>query len=72
MAKIILDDTNENADWIKTLSWDMSSDPMAFTQEELEHLSTLPAWKAAPPEIKAALGKPELTAESQQGQGESE
>ena len=42
-------------DWIKTLGWDLPTDPAAFTPEELQYLSTLPAWEAAPPEIKAAL-----------------
>jgi hypothetical protein len=53
-APIELDRDGEE-DWIKTLAWDLSTDPKDFTQAELLKLSTLPAWKAAPPQIKAAL-----------------
>jgi hypothetical protein len=44
-----------NSDWLRTLSWDLPTDPSLFSQEELQHLSTLPAWEAAPPEIRDAL-----------------
>lgn len=45
-----------NADWIKTMVWDLPTDPAYFTQQDLEELSVLPAWEAAPDEIKNALG----------------
>lgn len=58
-----LDADPREADWIKTLHWDLPDDPRAFTQAELQHLSTLPAWEAAPPQIKDALGDPLQTRE---------
>lgn len=64
---IDIDADDRNSDWIKTLSWDLPTDPAYFTQPELEELSTLPAWEAAPEEIKSALGDESKTKESLEG-----
>jgi hypothetical protein len=61
---INVDDGDMNADWIKTGHWDLPTDPKYFTQDQLEQLSKLPAWQAAPDNIKVALGHPEVTRES--------
>lgn len=49
-------ESDGNDDWLHTLAWDLPTDPAYFTQEQLVNLSTLPAWEAAPDEIKNALG----------------
>lgn len=49
------DDVLFEDDWIKTLRWDLPTQPEAFTQDELLELSQLPAWEAAPSAIKDAL-----------------
>lgn len=59
-----IDPDEPHSDWIKHGDWDLSTDPKAFTQAQLEHLATLPVWSAAPPSIRRALGRPDLTADS--------
>lgn len=58
-ATIIVDDSDWNADWIKTLAWDLPTDPDELTdlfgERWWERLSTLPAWKAAPLSVKMAV-----------------
>jgi len=59
MAEIVdLDADIEDADWIKTLSWDLPTDPgelaQLFGPDWYSYLSSLPAWKAAPPEVRNA------------------
>lgn len=61
MTTIYPDDNLRDADWIKTLTWDLPTDPAEFTQAGLVRLSKLPAWEAAPPQIRAALGDPSKT-----------
>lgn len=62
MAKkpIIIDNNDRNADWIKTLSWDLPTDPETlarmFGDDWYARLSRLPAWDAAPANLKA-MGK---------------
>lgn len=55
---LIVDDSDLNADWIKTGTWDLPTDPAAleatFGPDWYATLSRLPAWRAAPPEVKAA------------------
>lgn len=54
----LIDEDIEDADWIKTLSWDLPADPkvleQSFGPDWYEQLSKLPAWQAAPLEVKAA------------------
>lgn len=52
------DQATFNEDWIKTLHWDLPTDPAAFKPGELAHLATLPAGQAMP----AALRDAALTA----------
>lgn len=51
-----IDSTDGNADWIKTFSWDLPTDPKeleaVFGPNWYAELSRLPAWLAAPPELK--------------------
>lgn len=63
MAKprINLDANQRNADWIKTLYWDLPTDPDIFLQviggkDALPHFLTLPAAEKMPPELAQALG----------------
>lgn len=55
---LIVDDSDLNADWIKTGTWDLPTDPAeleaTFGPDWYATLSRLPAWRAAPPEVKAA------------------
>lgn len=56
-----LDETNEDADWIKIKTWDLPTDPEAFLRviggrENLAHFMTLPAAKPMPQDLKAGLG----------------
>ena len=58
MFLLNVDDSDLNADWIKTLRWDLPTDPEAlrslFGDDWAAQLSRLPAWLAAPAEVKAA------------------
>lgn len=58
-ATIIVDDSDWNADWIKTLAWDLPTDPDELTdlfgERWWERLSRLPAWQAAPLSVKMAV-----------------
>lgn len=38
-----------------TLGWDLPTDPSRFTADQLDRLSKLPAWKAAPKSIKSLV-----------------
>jgi hypothetical protein len=53
--------TNTDEDWIKTLSWDLPTDPEKLRSligdPGIATLKTLPAWKAAPDSIKQAFTK---------------
>ena len=72
---IDLDADIENADWIRSLSWDLPRDPaIAFPflcgsgtyaeqKANWDHLLTLPAAKPMPPEVRAGIEA--LLAESQ-------
>lgn len=55
---LIIDDSDLNADWIKTGTWDLPTDPAElealFGPDWYATLSRLPAWQAAPPQVKAA------------------
>lgn len=46
---------NENADWIKSLSWDLPTDPEEFLryigEDKLDDFMKLPAAKAIPAEL---------------------
>lgn len=58
---LLIDEDNESADWIKTLSWDLPTDPDDFLyaiggRAKLDHFMTLPAAKAMPTDLKVALG----------------
>ena len=55
-----IDETDEDADWIKTLGWDLPTEPEPFLRaiggrERLDHFMTLPAAKAMPQSLKDAL-----------------
>lgn len=58
MVLLNVDDSDLNADWIKTLRWDLPTGPEAlrslFGDDWAAQLSRLPAWLAAPAEVKAA------------------
>lgn len=63
MAKVYNIDNNDlNADWIKTRTWDLPTDPehlaRLFGPDWYDTLSRLPAWQAAPPEVKSAWRTP--------------
>jgi hypothetical protein len=50
---------NESADWIKSLSWDLPTEPEEFLRSlgnmTLEHFMTLPASKAMPAKLTNEL-----------------
>jgi len=54
-----LDGDDLSADWIKTGSWDLPTDPAAleslFGPDWYAILSALPVWRAAPPEVRDRL-----------------
>lgn len=57
------DDDPLDADWIKTLSWDLPTDLPAFLRviggrRRLKHFMTLPAARAMPFQLRQALGLP--------------
>jgi len=56
-----VDDDINNADWIKTETWDLPTTKDEFLeaiggQEHLAHFMTLPAARAMPQELKTQLG----------------
>jgi hypothetical protein len=59
VALLDADDSDLNADWIKTLGWDLPSDPEAlrvmFGPDWYATLSRLPSWQAAPAEVRNAV-----------------
>jgi hypothetical protein len=60
--EVIWSETNdENADWIKSLSWDLPTDVDGFLSAlgsmSVEHFMTLPASKAMPEELAGELMK---------------
>lgn len=44
-----------NEDWLRTLRWDLPTDPAQFAPGELAHLAALPAGEAMPAELRDAL-----------------
>ena len=57
---IEFDDDNESADWLRSRGWDLPVDPEAFLstiggRENLAHFMTLPAARAMPDALRAAL-----------------
>jgi SPP1 gp7 family putative phage head morphogenesis protein len=55
------EDTDEKTDWIKTLSWDLPTDPDVFLRaiggrRALTHFLTLPAAEAMPQALASSLG----------------
>lgn len=61
MAILWSESTTEDSDWIKTLSWDLPSDPQAFIASlrgrSLESFMALPAAQAMPDSLREALGE---------------
>ena len=56
-----IDSDQRNADWIRTLHWDLPTDKDTFLtviggESALAHFMTLPAAEAMPPELRSALG----------------
>ena len=47
-----LDDGDLNADWIKTLRWDLPTDPGYYTPQTLAMIADLPAGRAMPPGLR--------------------
>lgn len=57
---IEFDEDNESADWLRSRSWDLPTDPEAFLstiggRENLAHFMTLPAARAMPDALRAAM-----------------
>jgi len=56
-----VEDNNDDADWIKSLSWDLPTEPQEFLQSlgsvTLEQFMQLPASKAMPETLRASLIK---------------
>lgn len=61
MAEINLDDSDLNADWIKSRTWDLPTSLAGFLDavgvDRLDHFLTLPAAKPMPEELKAEVLK---------------
>lgn len=61
MAEINLDDSDLNADWIKSRTWDLPTSLVGFLDavgvDRLDHFLTLPAAKPMPEELKAEVLK---------------
>jgi hypothetical protein len=60
-SRINIDADQRNADWIKTLQWDLPTDKESFLaaiggESELAHFMTLPAAEAMPPQLGEQLG----------------
>ena len=54
---INLDDSELNADWIKTRRWDLPADPEFYQGTDiLQRLADLPAGAAMPEQLRATLG----------------
>jgi len=54
-----IDDTDERADWLRAVAWDLPTDPAefrAFIGDRLDHFMALPAARAMPPALRVALG----------------
>ena len=50
-----LDDGDLNADWVRTLRWDLPTDPAYYTPEYLMALADLPVGRAMPEELRALI-----------------
>ena len=50
-----LDDGDLNADWIRTLRWDLPTDPVYYSVEYLRYLLSLPVGRAMPEQLRATL-----------------
>lgn len=61
MAEINLDDSDLNADWIKSRTWDLPTSLAGLLDavgvDRLDHFLTLPAAKPMPEELKAEVVK---------------
>ena len=61
MAEINLDDSDLNADWIKSRTWDLPTSLAGFLDavgvDRLDHFLTLPAAKPMPEELRAEVIK---------------
>jgi hypothetical protein len=61
MAEINLDDSDLNADWIKSRTWDLPTSLVEFLNlvgvDKLDHFLTLPAAKPMPEELRAEVLK---------------
>ena len=61
MAEINLDDSDLNADWIKSRTWDLPTSLVEFLNlvgvDKLGHFLTLPAAKPMPEELRAEVLK---------------
>jgi hypothetical protein len=61
MAEINLDDSDLNADWIKSRTWDLPASLVEFLNlvgvDKLDHFLTLPAAKPMPEELRTEVLK---------------
>jgi hypothetical protein len=61
MAEINLDDSDLNADWIKSRTWDLPTSLVEFLNlvgvDKLDHFLTLPAAKPMPEELRTEVLK---------------